>query len=300
MFSDVRNPANTSTLYTSQILYKASEELSAEELGYLRTVSEAPIWKDFDRVATAQTVDLIGGQFVLPFPKDAFVPAMPVVRYGEMRELATAAVTRAAHYVAVRDLDRAETALKTAVSFGFMLMDNATSSIDAAVGRAIANIGADGLVQLYTIQLRDDLVAQVRMPKEFSQDDSRRLRWRVDADEPRARVLATANNAALPRGIRLESLRSLSFQSCGNVREVLLGPDKAVRDAFEHAKTTPARFPSEVAYIDLMSHMTERVPLETGEKMGPKRFIVGAATVAGAVLNNPRVAACTRMAMMGS
>lgn len=298
MFVGVRNPTAPNTIYTAQVLYAASSELSSQELAYLRMIAEAPLWRDFDRVAAAESVDLIGGQYVLPFSAKAFAPRLPILRFGDTRELANAGVQRAAYYVAIRDFGRAEAALKSVVSYGFMLMDNATSALDATVGRLITGIGGDGLHQLYSIQLNDELMAAVRTPKEFTLNSAADVKQRVDPDVLRERLLNDVNNLDLPRGIRLESLRSLSFGACGNVREVLLGPDQQVRDAFANAKRTLARFPSEQAFLDLLFQSTERVPEGAGVKLGPERFIVGAATVAGVVLNNPRVAACTRMAML--
>lgn len=298
LFPNGRSPSAPTLLYTNQILYNASSAMSAEELAYLRNIAEAPIWSDFDRVALADEVDLIGGQYQLPFSSKAFAPALRIMNYAETREMANAAVARAAYYVALRDLDRAESTLKSVVSFGFVLMDNATSAFDAMLGRTVAKTGADGLMQLYTILLKEDLAAAVRVPKEFPRNEAESVNRRVDSDELHARLLAEANNPELPRGVRLEALRSLSFTSCSNVRDVFMGPNQDVRDAFQNAKASLARFPGERAYMDLLFELSERVPHNAGIKLGPERFIVGAAAIAGTVLNNPRVEACTRMAML--
>ena len=97
MFANVRNPTAPNELWTSQMLYAGSSELSAQELAYLRTVAEATIWQDFDRAASAGAVDMIGGQFELPFSEKAFAPAMPIMRFADMRGLANAAILRAAY-----------------------------------------------------------------------------------------------------------------------------------------------------------------------------------------------------------
>lgn len=298
MFAQVRNPASSNSLWTQQILYAATMTLSQQERDYLRTVAEAPIWKDFDRVAAAREVDIIGGQFVLPFSRAAFAPALPTLRYAETRDLANAAVIRAAHYVALWQLGDAEVALKSVVSFGFALVDNANSGIEAALGRTIAETGRDGLLQLYTIQNNEPLLAGVRPAKEFAMRDAALARRKVSGDVLRARMLKDANDPSVPRAWRFEALRTLSFASCGNVREVVFGPGKDVQDAFANAKQSLARYPSEDAYLDLLYRVTERIPEDAGVSLGPERFIVGAATIAGVVLNNPRVAACTRMAML--
>ncbi|MBC8087365.1 MAG: hypothetical protein H7Z40_08855 [Phycisphaerae bacterium] len=297
MFAGLRN-GNFSGLATSRIISAASKSFSPAELTYLRTIAEASLWKDFDRVATAGAVDVIGGQFVLPFSEKAYVYAMPAIRYADSRELASAGVMRAAYYVGVRDFERAEAVLKTVVSFGFALIDNATNSMDAAVGRVIVGIAGDGLMQFYTATNKETLAAALKPAHLSVAKGARNVRPRVDAAVLRARLLADANNPNLSRGLRYESLSKLSFSSCGNVREVLFGPSKEIGDAYAGARQTLARYPSEQAHLDLMLHAMDRIPEDAGVLLAPERFLVGAATVAGTILNNPRVASCTRMAML--
>lgn len=200
--------------------------------------------------------------------------------------------------MATRELNRAEAALKSVVSFGFALIDNATNGLDAAIGRTIVETGRDGLLQLYTIQGNEALIAAVRPANRPALNGAASVRQRLDGDALRSRLLGDANDPNVPRGLRFESLRGLSFASCGNVREVLFGPNQDIREAFAGAKQSLARYPSEQAYVDLLYRTTERIPESAGVSLGPERFIVGAATIAGVVLNNPRVAACTRMAML--
>jgi hypothetical protein len=144
----------------------------------------------------------------------------------------------------------------------------------------------------------EELLASVRPAKEFAMRDAALARKRIDGDVLRARLLKEVNDPNVPRAWRFESLRTLSLLSCGNVREVLFGANQDTRDAFQNAKRSLARYPSEQAYVDLLYHVTEHIPEDVDVKFGPERFIVGAASVASVVLNNPRVAACARMAML--
>ena len=96
------------------------------------------------------------------------------------------------------------------------------------------------------------------------------------------------------RGERYEALRLLSAASCTNVRELLFGPGSDVTDAFRNARRDLARYPSERALVDLVHLKPEARRAELG--FDPLQMLaVSSATVAGVVLRNPRLAACTRI-----
>lgn len=131
-----------------KMVSKAARGVSAEELAYLRTVAESPVWRDVERVASAPSIDMIGGQFALPFRADAFSPAMPREQFNDSKALAHAAVSRAAYYVATGRPKEAEAALRTIVGYGFAMIDNGSNTLQVLIGRVITDIGRDGLHQL--------------------------------------------------------------------------------------------------------------------------------------------------------
>ena len=283
---------------STRIIERAQRAFSPEELAYLRSVAESPVWRDFDRVAHAAEVDLIGGQYVLPFREGASALAMPMPRYAGIRELASAGVSRAAYYVAIGEPERGEAALRSVVSFGFAMLDNGSTYMDALIGRVIIGIGRDGLRQWSeTTHDAGGLALTAKTPKHepFAHGGGRRA---FDVDAARARLLADANDPRVPRSARFESLRQLSLATCGSARGMLLGPATDIDAAFGGARSGLARYPSEQAYLDLLDDAASRFPTENVGRISPSdRLMVGAATVAGMVLNNPRVAACTRMVL---
>jgi hypothetical protein len=300
MFSELmvpafrRHPAEQFMALSNQIMAQAQGTFSAEELAYLQAVAESPVWRDFDRVASASQVDLIGGRFVLPFREDAFALGMPTVRFADTKQLAYAGVVRAAYYVATGQPERAEAALRSVVSFGFVLIDNGTTLIDALVGRAVADIGRSGLHKWYT--LSNDargLALTAPFPKARSAKGSIGG-TEIDVDAVRTRLLANASNPDAARTLRLESLRQLSFSTCGSARGMLFGQTAEVDAAFAEARRTLARYPSEQAFIDLLYEAPARVPVGATSKLSD-RLLIGAATVTGMLLDNPRVASCTRI-----
>lgn len=295
MFTQMRSPSTKGPL-ASVIIQMVPGGFSAAELAYLREVAASPLWAEFDKVAAANAVDMIGGRFVLPFAPDAFAPMMPSLRFADSKAMAYAGVSRAAYYYAIGDLSKAEAALRAIVSFGFALIDNGTSSLDALIGRVIADIGRDGLHQFY--EATGDGNAAVRAAKIAGTlaTDALRSRKPVDGDASRALLLREAQDPSTPRGMRFEALRQVSMGTCSTVRGTLFGLNASELHAFDVARSGVARFPSERAYVDLLAASMLRMPDDALRVRSLKdRFVIGAATVASEVLQNPRIASCARM-----
>jgi hypothetical protein len=115
----------------------------------------------------------------------------------------------------------------------------------------------------------------------------------------RRRLLASAANPELSRGLRLESLQGLSFGVCTNVTEVFTGHSDEVSDAYRSARTSLARYPSEQAYLTLMLDSPNRVPPYDKGSLS-KRLIMGAGEVASTILRNRKISGCTRLALENS
>jgi hypothetical protein len=95
-------------------------------------------------------------------------------------------------------------------------------------------------------------------------------------------------------GIRFEALRLLSASSCTNVKELMFGNGSDVTAAIQAARTNLARYPSEQALVDLLAQPPQ--PRLNEIAYDPiQALAVSSATVAGTVLRNPRLAACTRI-----
>ena len=100
------------------------------------------------------------------------------------------------------------------------------------------------------------------------------------------------NDPDVPRGVRMESLRTLSFASCGSVKELLFGPNDDVTSAIARAKQSLGRYPSEKALAELATDMPRTTARETTFD-GLAMVASSAASVGGAVLRNERMATCT-------
>ena len=284
----------------SNILEASGKGLSPGEIELLRKVAASPAWSEFDRVARAPSVDMTGGRYLLPFTPEATFFSIDPVSPLATKEMAYAAVARAAYHVAVGQRDSAEVVLRSIVSLGFSLVDNSTLVMDQLTGLSVIAIGTDGLERFYTLT-HDARAAAVRVARrEITPSGSDRF-VPVQTEQMRGELLARVADPKELRGVRFESLELLTMASCTNVRELLFGPRSDVRAAFEGAKRDLARNPSERALIDLLEReSSSRYAIGIEESSPVRRFLVGSATIAGAVLHNQRLAACTLLATDGT
>jgi len=284
-------PTMRSAMFTGpspdKVVRASRAGFTVKELAYLREISSASVWDAYDVVARAPQVDLLGARFVLPFRDNAFAPSMPSPSFGDTKELAYAGVSRAAYYLATGQRERAESALRSIVSFGFAFIDNGTSSLDALVGRVIVGIGYDGLRQFFEVT-GDPRSATLAAPPALGTFAAKRTPATIE------RLLSDANNPQMPRALRFESLGLLSYSSCSTVNGALNGPSAEIRNAFAAARTNLVRTPAEALYLDMLYYATNRVPDNFAHAFGVDQLILGASDVAGTLLHHPRLASCTR------
>jgi hypothetical protein len=284
------SPGTSHVPSTKGILQTAQNGFTRNELEFLRALATAPAWRDFDIVARAPAVDILGGQFRIPFGPEAYSEFRPQ-DYKNIREISAAAVSRAAYHMAIGQQDSAVTILRGIVSVGFAMIDNGTTMMDEMMGNQILDIGRVSLRQYY--ELRNDPRARsatlASSPRPTGQPYAK-----PSISEFRASLLSTVTDPARRDGERFEALGMLRMTSCSNVRELVAGPRSDVTNAVAEARRTLARYPSDRALIDLLDEPRLPNPPE-GFSNPISDLAVSAASVAGTVFHNPRFATCTRI-----
>ena len=279
---------------SQSILEAVSNGFTAQEMTYLRDLAGAPVWKNFDLVARAPAVDFVGGRFRVPFAPGATHFELPTLRYKGTKDLAYAAVSRAAYHMAMGQRDSAETVLRSIVSVGFSLIDNGTSSIDEIVGSQIVGIGRDALHRFYSITKDPRATsAAVQLPPRVAGGAGvRRGSTGGNTDERRRQLIAIVDDPSTRRAERYDALNSLAVSSCTTVGQLLFGRSADVDAAFSRARRNLARYPSEQSLVDLLDRPVD--PVKLGNPF--TGLSISAAAVAGTVLHNPRFATCTLVA----
>ena len=277
---------------SQSILEAVARGFTPQEMAYLKTLATAPVWQSFDLVARAPAVDFIGGRFKVPFEAHVTAPDLPIIRYKGPKEMAYAAVSRAAYHMALGQRDSAETILRSVVSFGFTLVDNGTSFIDELIGTVIVGTGRDALQRFYVITSDPRASSPALMPPQRVDGKGGAGMTRTGADDMRRRLIALSQDPNSRPGERYEALHLLSISACTNVRELMFGRRTEVADAYRAASTRLARYPAERALVELISREPKlaRYPITYGPVTG---MAMSAAAVAGTVLHNPRLETCT-------
>lgn len=276
------------------ILEAAARGFSPREMEYLRTLATAPVWRQFDLVARARAVDAIGGRFRTPFAPEAHPEQRPLPGFKRSRDLAYAAVSRAAYHMALGQRDSAEAVLRSIVSFGFTFIDNGTSGLEEIIGTVIVGIGRDALQRFYVIQHdpRAGLPALAQPTRAAVASFNRDVP--TSAGDVQRRLLANIESPIVPLGMRYESLQLFNGSSCTSVRGLLFGPSAETKQVAERARHTLARYPSEEALVELLTRPSFLSP-DISSPNPIQALAVSSASVAGAVLQNPRLVSCTRI-----
>jgi hypothetical protein len=298
LFTTARSSMFTGGPAPDKILALAVAGLKPDELQFLDDVAHAKVWSDVDIVARAPAIDIMGGRFEVPFAEDANIFEMPILKFAGTKDLAYAGVSRAAYYLAKSQKDSAESALRTVTSLGFALSDNGTLIIDQLIGAVIVGIGREALIQFYTLTknpaaqvIKSRLDSIDAVAKVAAKDSGTRL-------SSREGIIAQAGNSKLPRGVRFESLTSLSVLPCTNLRELILGPRQDVTDAFTRASKALARYPSEMAQIDLQRRLLDHPLPSFREDAVVPSLAMSAASLGSTLFRNPRLVACTSLVFL--
>lgn len=295
MFASMRTPQYIGPA-AFMLIAKTPGGYSASEMAYLREVAAAPFWKDFDAVALAAQVDVVGGLYNTPFASDIQLFAFRTVGFADTKQIAYAAVSRATYYLASGKPAEAERVLRTIVSFGFTFVDQGVTALDAMVGRIIVDIGRDGLYHLYQQTGRGDLVVRLE-PVVRARPSVRARQTTFDEVSARAAAVSLIGDPTVPRSLRLEAIEMLSYgASCGSVHTMLTGPSDEMRSTITTARASMARYPSEQAFFDLVERTMENGPRVTRDAGMLGRVASGTASVLSAITGNPRIATCTRLA----
>ncbi|MEX2178964.1 MAG: serine/threonine-protein kinase, partial [Gemmatimonadaceae bacterium] len=291
---------------SQEIVDAARRGFSAAEMAYLERIARMPHWAQWAVMARASTIDYLGARYQLPFPADAGGAwSLPISKFAGTKALAYANASRAAYWLARGRPDSAEHALREGVSVGLLMADEGNTLIEQLIGIVLTGIARDALIDLYaatgdprgpalrksvdSVIAAQDAASDTRGTPAFAGVDGR------DVVALRSAMITLAADRNEMRGLRFEMLLMLSVAPCTNARELVFGPEADVRAAFDRAKRTMARFPSDTALLDLMYESPERVRVLDG-RSGPRLApLIDAVSFA---LRNPRLAGCSRILLL--
>jgi hypothetical protein len=203
--------------------------LTAEGEEFLREVASNPALTEFDRLAGARTMDVLGARLVLPLPADMTPMEIPIPYLSSVREAAYAMISKAAVEFLDGNVAEAETNLLKTLSAGFLMVEEAPTLIDALIGVVIATNSADALEGLYRVAGREAEADELHRIREAT----RRATEVVQKGSPGmtpgsalANMASRVEDEETLRGMRWEYFLILAGVSpCLNPGQVLFGPD---------------------------------------------------------------------------
>lgn len=272
---------------------------SAREKAVLKMIGNAPIWRQWDIVARAPALDQLGARFELPFGADATIEMMPIQRFAATKELAYAAVARAAWHLSEGRRDSAEIVLRSIVSYGLLTADHGSWVIDQLIGNVITGIGRGPLIEFYdlTNDPRGREIERATAQAELAGVPAAFNVNRQGFIERRNAIANAIGSTDVPHAMRMEMLLTYRLNSCGDARELIFGPRPESREVFERARRDLARYPSERALIDLIESPRE-IPVDALGS-GADRTVGTTMNLLGRVFFNPRLGMCTIAGIQG-
>ena len=292
-----------------RIFALAERGFSPAQREWLERFAAHPVWAAYGVVARASALDYQGARFVLPYPTDADIAAMPIARFATLKQLAYANTVRAAWFLSQGRRAEAERALRETVSFGIRMNDDGRFLIDALMGVVIAGIGRRALEQYFTLSGRPEAAAiresaaalQARLDSASAGVDAELERvGRMSPRQVRRYTLALPWDRSLPLGLRFEEVRQAARAPCTDLGEMIFGPAGDVRQVFGRARRDLARFPSDTAFIALVERDAARGPGVTPDVFGPeygRRGLLEASAIVvlratSRILGSPRLVRC--------
>jgi hypothetical protein len=242
----------------------AQKGFSPEAEAYLMEAAGHPGLAEFDVLALAEAIDVLGGRLVLPFPEGTSSFDIPIPRLMSVRLAGYSMVGRAALQFQEGDAAGADHTLRTLLSAGLLMGEQSPFLIDALVGYVLALVAGDGLQTLYGVAGREteaETLDWVRQSAKGAAERAVQGRSGFDAASALRGMPATVGNQEALRGLRWEYLHLLAgISDCVNPNQIVFGPGVERRAFMEEVRAGLVRFPSEEALFDVMAKGWTELP----------------------------------------
>jgi serine/threonine-protein kinase len=282
----------------SLIMRAATRGFTPAEQAYLSRVASNPAFATVHTLARAAQLDYLGATYALPFTDSATARDVPIPRYGKVKEVAYAAVARAAWLVSQGRRAEAETAIREAISIGFLLVDQGHTLLDVLVGVVMTGIGRNALMTFYDATGRPAEARALRAARDSvlnRMDAVSSARGEsvdvLDIPAVRRQLINEVRDPSSGRGLRWSALQSLMYAQCTDLREVLFGPDRDLRVTVDEARRALVHYPVEAAVFNLVAASAEQYPARL--QPNPRAaFVSHLVAWDAAILRNDRISGC--------
>ena len=240
--------------------------ITSQQRAALDSMANHPAHVELTTIARAPLIDVAAARW--DFDVADTVPAyMLPLGMGEMSDLATAHIARAALQYERRDVEGAETTLKEIISAGFNLQDNSLTLIDDLVAARIVRRGAAALASFYEVIGRVAESSRIRGMLQAVERADVGTRRTASVDDMRR--LVVTNTAS--RGARWETFSLLQTAApCMNLTAALFGQRVHDDDWIKRARQGLVRLPGEEKYFSLLQRGVTMRSKEGTERCSPR------------------------------
>ncbi len=214
---------------------------SDEERAALMQAAAHPAQEEFELLARAPLVDIVGGRWRLPFPDSTTFQDL-WTRFPAIRTAGLARVAKATVELSQGQPQQAETTLRELISTGFLLIDQGPTMVDNLMGVVLTDIGGDALEAYYRRNGQDVLADELAWARSSALGAARRARAGLIPEDIHSLLqgipdLVETEDAL--RGLRWEYFATFNtLAPCINLHKMVFGPDETyeawrerVRDA---------------------------------------------------------------------
>lgn len=215
---------------------------------YLERIAAHPARADLSRLASAGAIDVAGGRYVDPLPRDVILVNLPIPRYSELRDATYSHIGAAAAALLDGRPERAEELVREVVSLGFLLGDDGPTLMDNLTGYALIEEGAGALSDLYQATDQTEEASRLNALQVAAAGAASRARFRYpDGAEAWLRSLPSmVADTSVARGLRWEIFIGITtLTPCINLQRLVFGPDQEYWDFVNGAYDDLVDWPSE-------------------------------------------------------
>jgi hypothetical protein len=225
--------------------------LGPDERAYLADLGAHPAHAEFRTIAMADSVDIIGARYVLPFPDTVTPFELPIPSFVAIRNGTDAHVALAALQLSQGNQSRAEETIREVISLGFAMIDEGSSIIDGMIGARVVDVGAQALELLFGATGRTgeaESLRWLRTGMEAALERAAVTRTGFDAEGALRMMPDAVLDETVLRGIRWEYfLTFATLAPCVNLNNVVFGAGQSYEQWLEDAEQALVRRPSDEA-----------------------------------------------------
>jgi hypothetical protein len=275
--------------WANHAVRKARRGFTLQERDYLRALADNTALQEFRTLARAPGLDFTAAFWDLT--PEANWMQLPIMKGSPIRQAAAANLAQAALDLSDGRTQLAEQRIRETISAGFLLIEHGRVIIENLFGAAIVGQARASLTALYEVTGRD------RDARLVSSDNdpelpANHMAGRANADDAQRALRAAILDTTMLSGIRWEALPLLAIEPCGDMHQIIFGPDSLHRATLAEARRTMVKRQSDSALFAMAERLTIFPQTARGSRGAAVRVTKPIARATSLLTGNRQLEAC--------